>query len=285
MIEPANPRSHRPRGGGAARREARRLPHRDGLWPRRRRDLGRGGCQIVRSQGRPSFNPLIAHVPNLRLAHKIAVFGAVAETLAQHFWPGPLTLVVPRAAHSPVSLLACAGLDTIAVRSPAHPVARALLAEFEGAIVAPSANRSGRVSPTTAAHVEADFDDEIAIVLDGGASPVGLESTIVDLTGEDAAILRPGAIPRAALEELLGPLAAPRSDAIRAPGQLQSHYAPGLPLRLGATSAGGDEALLAFGPNVPPGAVRTLNLSEAGFLTEAASQPLRLLARARCPAC
>jgi len=228
-------------------------------------------ARLFAAKGRPHFNPLIAHVSDLHAAHRIAIVGALAETLAKRFWPGPLTLVLPRRADSPVSLLATAGLDSIAVRVPAHPVARALLAAFGGPIVAPSANRSGQVSPTTAAHVAEDFGTDIPLILDGGPTPHGLESTVVDLTGEDPAILRPGAIPREALEEWLGDLGAPRGGPIRSPGQLASHYAPRRPLRLEATDVHTHEALLAFGPGTPAGALRTLNLSPSGDLVEAAS--------------
>lgn len=227
-------------------------------------------ARLYAAKGRPQFNPLIAHVSNYRAAQQIALVNATAEKLIAEFWPGPLTFVLPRHPHSPVSLLACAGLDTIAVRAPAHPVARALLSAFGGPIVAPSANRSGRLSPTTAAHVAADFGAGL-LILDGGAAPLGLESTVVDLTGERAAILRPGAVARETLEAILGPLSAASDSAVKSPGQLASHYAPHLPLRLDAQDARADEALLAFGPGAPTGALRTLNLSPRGDLIEAAA--------------
>lgn len=228
-------------------------------------------ARLYAAKGRPQFNPLIVHVLDRRGAEEIAVMGVLAETLAARFWPGPLTLVLPRTKHSPVSLLATAGLDTIAVRIPSHPVARALLAAFGRPIAAPSANRSGSVSPTTAAHVAEDFGTDIPLILDGGPATHGVESTVVDLANENPALLRPGAIPREALEEFLGDLDAAREGRIRSPGQLRSHYAPHRPVRLNATSAGPHEALLAFGPVAPSGAVRTLNLSPSGDLIEAAA--------------
>lgn len=245
-------------------------------------------ARVFAAKSRPSINPLIVHVFDLAAAQEIAVVGAVAETVISHFWPGPLTLVLPRrAAHpqmplphlphlpglahrKPVSLLATAGLDTIAVRSPVHRVARSLLAEFGGPIVAPSANRSGHVSATDAAHVAADFGEAL-FVLDGGPATLGIESTVLDLTGEDPVILRPGAMTRETLERLLGPLEVAAEGAVKAPGMLASHYAPHLPLRLNATSVKPGEALLAFGPDPPKGALRTLNLSERGDLVEAAA--------------
>jgi L-threonylcarbamoyladenylate synthase len=227
-------------------------------------------ARVFAAKARPVFNPLIVHVLDLAAARHIAIVGALAETLIAKFWPGPLTLVLPRRADSPVSLLASAGLASLAIRAPTHPVARSLLKAFAGPLVAPSANRSGGVSPTEAAHVAEDFGAEVPLILDGGAAPLGIESTVLDLTVEDPAILRPGAVTRGALEELLGPLAAP-AQTIKSPGQLASHYAPRLPLRMNATSVEAHEALLAFGPHAPAGAVRTLNLSAGGDLVEAAA--------------
>lgn len=244
-------------------------------------------ARVFAAKARPSFNPLIVHVFDLAGAHEIAAVGAVAETIIAHFWPGPLTLVLPRREpqvqlpmphlqltalqhRKPVSLLATAGLDTIAVRSPVHRVARSLLAEFGGPLVAPSANRSGHVSATDAAHVAADFGEQL-FILDGGPSTLGIESTVLDLTGEDPVILRPGALTREALERLLGPLEVAAAGAIKSPGMLASHYAPNLPLRLNATSVREGEALLAFGPSPPRGAARMLNLSPTGDLVEAAA--------------
>lgn len=235
---------------------------------------GEAVARLYAAKGRPAFNPLIAHVGTIGLAHKLGRFGPDAARLAEAFWPGPLTLVLPRAQDAPVSALALAGLDTVAVRMPAHPVARALLDAFGGAIVAPSANRSGHVSPTDAAHVLADLGGRIDLILDGGACPVGVESTIVACLDRPT-LLRPGGLARAAIERVLGrPLAAPRhaadDDAPLSPGMLASHYAPRARLRLDAPSPEPGEALLAFGPPpATPGPV--LNLSPAGDLVEAAA--------------
>src|SRR5689334_3947087 len=190
-------------------------------------DAGNGEAiaRLYAAKGRPSFNPLIAHVASAAAAHKLARFDAAADRLATAFWPGPLTLVLPKTADCPVADLASAGLDSIAVRLPQHPVAQALLNAFGGAVVAPSANRSGHVSPTTAAHVLADLGGRIDLIVDDGPTPVGLESTIVACLG-DPALLRPGGVPRAAIEQVLGRAVADGSDdaarderAPRAPGQ------------------------------------------------------------------
>jgi L-threonylcarbamoyladenylate synthase len=234
---------------------------------------GEAVARLYAAKGRPSFNPLIAHVGTVALAHRLGRFDANAERLAAAFWPGPLTLVLPRRPEFPISDLALAGLDTVAVRMPAHPVAHALLKEFGGAIVAPSANRSGHVSPTDAEHVIADLQGRIDLVLDGGPSSVGVESTIVACLGEPS-LLRPGGIAREEIERVLGcPLAAnAESDetAPLAPGMLSSHYAPRAKLRLNAYRAEEGEALLAFGrPEQSNG--RVLNLSKRGDLVEAAA--------------
>jgi L-threonylcarbamoyladenylate synthase len=247
-------------------------------------DAGNGEAiaRLYAAKGRPAFNPLIAHVASAAAARKLARFDAAAERLSAAFWPGPLTLVLPKTADCPVAALASAGLDSVAVRVPAHPVAQELLRAFGGPVVAPSANRSGHVSPTTAAHVLADLGGRIDLIVDGGATPVGLESTIVACLGEpfgEPALLRPGGVPRAAIEQVLqAPLAdatAPRGQtAPRAPGMLASHYAPRTPLRLDARAAGAREALLAFGPTLADGAalaVKVLNLSVRGDLIEAAA--------------
>src|SRR6202167_1608063 len=193
---------------------------------------GRAIARLYQAKGRPAFNPLIAHVVDLAAARALARFDADAVRLAEAFWPGPLTLVLPKAAGCRVAELATAGLDSIAVRAPHHAVARKILAAFGGPVVAPSANRSGHVSPTTAAHVLADLRGRIDLIVDGGATPVGVESTIVACLGEPA-LLRPGGVPREAIEHALGrPLADPPSsspqsdDAPLAPGMLASHYAP-----------------------------------------------------------
>jgi L-threonylcarbamoyladenylate synthase len=229
-------------------------------------------ARLFAAKGRPRFNPLISHIAGTAEARALAVFDRRAEILAEAFWPGPLTLVLPRAAGCPVCLLASAGLASLALRVPAHPIARALIEAAGRPLAAPSANRSGAISPTTAAHVRDSLGDRLDAVLDGGPTRIGIESTVIDLTGDVARLLRPGGVARAAVEALLGPLAAPPAgEAPRAPGLLASHYAPRLPLRLEARRAGPGEALLAFGPDVLPGAALTLNLSESRDLTEAAA--------------
>ena len=245
-------------------------------------DAGNGEAiaRLYAAKGRPAFNPLIAHMASAAAARKLGRFDAAAERLAAAFWPGPLTLVLPKAADCPVATLATAGLDSVAVRVPAHPIAQALLRAFGGPVVAPSANRSGHVSPTTAAHVYADLGGRIDLIVDGGATPVGLESTIVACLGEsfgEPTLLRPGGVPRAAIEEVLGAsladASAPRGQTPRAPGMLASHYAPRTRLRLDARAVGAREALLAFGPALAEDAalaVKALNLSARGDLIEAA---------------
>jgi L-threonylcarbamoyladenylate synthase len=232
---------------------------------------GEAVARLYAAKGRPQFNPLIAHVPDLAAARRLAVFNTAAEQLAAAFWPGPLTLVLPKTAACDVSDLALAGLDTIALRIPAHRIARDLLAAFGKPIVAPSANRSGHVSPTTAAHVLADLRGRIDLIVDGGSCKVGVESTIVSLA-DAPTLLRPGGLPREDIERVLGcRLAdAPVSEMPSAPGMLASHYAPKAMLRLNAETARTGEALLAFGhvSNVPNG---TLNLSPHGNLVEAAA--------------
>jgi L-threonylcarbamoyladenylate synthase len=237
-------------------------------------------AKLYAAKGRPAFNPLIAHVTDAAAARKLAIFDPAADTLARAFWPGPLTLVLPQAPTCPVADLATAGLDTVAVRVPAHPVARALIAAFERPVVAPSANRSGHVSPTTADHVMVDLADRIDLVLDGGPTSVGVESTILACFAAGVTLLRPGGVPRQAIEQALGrkvddaPVSAEEGEAPLAPGMLASHYAPRATLRLDATDVRPGEALLAFGPHLPPGperATRTLNLSARGDLVEAAA--------------
>jgi len=237
---------------------------------------GRAVAAIFEAKGRPRFNPLIVHVPNLAGAEKIAVLSKAARRLADAFWPGPLTLVLERRADAGISDLVSAGLDTLAVRVPAHPVAQALLAAADRPLAAPSANRSGRVSPTRAAHVADDLTDRVAMILDGGATAHGLESTVLDASHADAVILlRPGAVPREAIEAVLGqPLAdGPSSDDAHptSPGQLASHYAPNAALRLNAREVRPGEALLAFGDDAPPTTGPSVNLSASGDLVEAAA--------------
>jgi L-threonylcarbamoyladenylate synthase len=237
---------------------------------------------IFAAKGRPRFNPLIVHVPDLTAAEAIAEFDARARDLARRFWPGPLTLVLRRRGTSGISLLACAGLDTVAIRVPAHPVAQALLRETGLPLAAPSANRSGHVSPTAAEHVAAELGDGVDLILDGGACPVGLESTVLDLSGATPRLLRPGGVTLEALAGLLGPITTAAScpdDAPRAPGQLPSHYAPNLPLRMNAVATLPGEALLAFGEPEPPGFAEVLNLSKTGDLAEAAANLFTMLRR------
>jgi L-threonylcarbamoyladenylate synthase len=229
---------------------------------------------IFAAKERPTFNPLIIHVVDAATARRLVRFDARAETLASHFWPGPLSLVLPRTPSCPVSLLASAGLDTLAIRIPGHPLPRALIRAVGRPIAAPSANRSGRVSPTTAAHVLDELDGRIAAVMDGGPCRVGLESTVLDLTGDRPVLLRPGGVTREAIAEIVGPVAlAGSSDAAqpRSPGLLATHYAPALPLRLEAREVQDGEVLLAFGKRAPAGAKRVLWLSRSGDLVEAAA--------------
>ncbi|HVY19889.1 MAG TPA: L-threonylcarbamoyladenylate synthase [Bauldia sp.] len=225
---------------------------------------------IFAAKGRPRFNPLIVHVPDAAAAQSIVTFTDEAARLAAAFWPGPLTLVLPRRGDAVIADLVTAGLPTIAIRVPSHPVAQALLQETGRPLAAPSANRSGHVSATTAQHVAADFADAVAMVLDAGPSPVGIESTIVGLAGTPT-LLRAGGLARADIEKALGmPLAVPAAGVIAAPGMLASHYAPDAALRLNAKSVMPGEALLAFG-EPPPGAVVTVNLSPTRDLREAAA--------------
>jgi L-threonylcarbamoyladenylate synthase len=240
---------------------------------------GAAVARLYEAKGRPAFNPLIAHVTDIGAARQLAQFEADAARLAAAFWPGPLTLVLPKAAGCTVSELATSGLDSIAVRVPRHAVAQDLLAKFGRPVVAPSANRSGHVSPTTAAHVLADLGGRIELIVDGGATPVGVESTIVACLGKPA-LLRPGGVPREAIERVLGhALAEPppglaMEDTPLAPGMLASHYAPRTRLRLDAQSVEPGEALLAFGPVAAKGAeqaVKVLNLSARSDLIEAAA--------------
>jgi L-threonylcarbamoyladenylate synthase len=237
-------------------------------------------ARLYQAKGRPSFNPLIAHVGDLEAARLIGRFDAQAAALAEAFWPGPLTLVLPRTRDCAVADLATAGLDTIAIRVPAHPLARSILLAFAGPVVAPSANLSGHVSPTTAAHVQSDLAGRIDLIVDGGAVAVGVESTIIGCF-ETPMLLRPGGLPRGEIERVLGrALVRPPDEAGHdtsqplAPGMLASHYAPRTPVRLEAVSVDAGEALLAFGGGVVPGAdaaAVTMNLSAQGDLSEAAA--------------
>jgi len=227
---------------------------------------------IFEAKGRPSFNPLIIHLASREAAEAVAQFDDRARAVAARHWPGPLTLVLPRARDCPVSLLAGAGLATIAVRVPGHPVAHALLNAVDRPIAAPSANRSGAVSPTRAEHVAGELGEVVALILDGGPCPVGIESTVLDLSGEVPCLLRPGAVTAEEIEAEIGALEVEDgAHGVRAPGQLAGHYAPKTPLRLGCADPRPGEALLAFGADAPDGFERALNLSETGDLTEAAA--------------
>ena len=233
---------------------------------------GEAIARLYAAKGRPAFNPLIAHVAGADTARAAGIFTDAAERLAAAFWPGPLTLVLAKQQDFQVAALALAGLDTVAVRVPAHPVARALLAAFGRPIVAPSANRSGHVSPTSAAHVLSDLRGRIDLIVDAGPCKVGVESTIISCAGEPT-LLRPGGLPRDAIEQVLGgPLTIAPTDeeAPPAPGMLASHYAPKALLRLDADDAQPGEALLAFGRG-PDFAGPMLNLSPRRDLIEAAA--------------
>jgi L-threonylcarbamoyladenylate synthase len=233
---------------------------------------------IFEAKGRPHFNPLICHYESTDAAFAHVTPNDAALRLADTFWPGPLTMVLPRRVSCPVALLAGAGLETLAVRVPAHPVASRLLAAFGRPIAAPSANRSGGMSPTSAAHVLAGLGGRIPAVIDSGPCRVGLESTVIDLTGQVPFLLRPGGVNLEALEAAIGrvqlgisPIQAEQSRSLRSPGMLLSHYAPKLPLRINAETLDADEALLAFGPPLP-GAQLAFQLSERQNLNEAAAR-------------
>lgn len=257
----------------------------------------RAVAAIFAAKGRPHFNPLICHYADADSAFRHVIPDRRAERLGREEWPGPLTLVLPRRPDCPVALLTSAGLGTLAVRVPAHPVALALIRAVGRPVAAPSANRSGHVSPTTTRHVLDGLSERIDAIIDSGPCPVGVESTVLDLTGARPVLLRPGGATVEAIEALIGPLA--RSDAsshtqgdniqgrsmlasaypttghsavgLKSPGLLLSHYAPTLPVRLAARSVGGDEALLAFGPALS-GAGAMFDLSPAGNLAEAAAR-------------
>ena len=226
-------------------------------------------ARIFAAKGRPRFNPLIAHLPDVEAARRIAQFDETAERLAAAFWPGPLTLVLPLRPDAGLSPLVTAGLGTVALRVPAHPVARDLLRAFGGPVAAPSANPSGRVSPTRAVHVADGLSGRIEAIVDGGDCAVGVESTIVGLDGPPV-LLRPGGIPIEALEACLGHPLTAGGDAAKpnAPGQLLSHYAPAAPVRLMADTPRQGEVWLGFGPECTGAAI---NLSARGDLVEAAA--------------
>jgi L-threonylcarbamoyladenylate synthase len=235
---------------------------------------------IYAAKGRPRFNPLIAHVADLKQAQEQGRVTGIALELARAFWPGPLTLVVPVSETCTVSELARAGLASVALRVPAHPLARDLISRAGLPIAAPSANRSGRVSPTEAAHVAQDLDGCIDAILDAGATEVGVESTIVSWLSGELRLLRTGGVTREQIEAVAGPIAADRAEgAVVAPGMLASHYAPNAAVRLDATTFSPNEAALLFGPVTGEGAGTTLNLSENGDLVEAAARLFSYLRR------
>jgi len=248
---------------------------------------GEAVAAIFAAKDRPEFNPLIIHVAGIADAEELVHLDERARAVAAKFWPGPLSLVLPRTEACPVSLLAGAGLDTLAVRMPSHPTALALIEASGRPIAAPSANRSGEVSPTTAAHVAASLGGAVDLILDDGPCAVGLESTVLDLSQPEAAILRPGAIGADDLEPVIGKLAASETDsaAPRSPGMLLRHYATRIPLRMMAGDVAENEALLAFGPAPLTGARITRNLSETGDLVEAAANLFALMRALDRPDC
>jgi L-threonylcarbamoyladenylate synthase len=239
---------------------------------------GRAVAAVFEAKGRPHFNPLICHFPDAEAAFAEVLADDRARALAAAFWPGPLTLVLPRRAECRIDLLAGAGLDTLAVRVPAHPLALEMLRAASIPVAGPSANRSGAVSPTTADHVLEGLSGRIAAVFDGGACDVGVESTVLDVAMGGAALLRPGGVPVEAIEAVIGPVSRPlpisaaeKTRSLRSPGMMLSHYAPALPVRLKAADVAAHEALLAFGPPLP-GAGLVWQLSEGRDLREAAAR-------------
>ena len=232
-------------------------------------------ARIFEAKGRPRFNPLIAHVTDRAMAERIAPLTPLAARLAEAFWPGPLTLVVPYGGGDTVCDLARAGLDTVALRAPAHPMAQAVITAFGGLVCAPSANRSGRPSPTTYADAMEETGVAAAVALDGGPCTVGLESTVVAVLEDEVRLLRPGGLERTAIEAVTGTLAAGPDDAHRSPGRLALHYAPNAPVRLNAEGPAPGEAYLAFGK--APDSPLVLNLSPLGDLREAAANLFALL--------
>jgi L-threonylcarbamoyladenylate synthase len=240
----------------------------------------RAVAQVYAAKGRPKFNPLISHVASLEETITLGIFNQDAMTLARAYWPGPLTLVVPRSENCPVAMLASAGLNSIALRVPSHAVARALIRQSGRPIVAPSANPSGRLSPTSAEHVREGLGDRVAMVVDGGPCTVGIESTIVKCMGGEPVLLRPGGLTRGAIESALGKpvlLESMKAGRPDAPGQLEQHYAPRAKVILDVIWPRFDVGLLAFGPNVPQHPGPMLNLSRAGDLEEAAANLFRMM--------
>ena len=242
-------------------------------------------ARIFDAKGRPDFNPLIVHVKDLEQARRHAVVGKTGTQLVQKFWPGAMTLVLQRSKISSVSQLASAGLETVAVRSPIHPAAHRLLELATCPIAAPSANRSGYLSPTTAEHVAEDLGENVTLILDGGPCSIGVESTIIDLSSGNPYLLRPGGVPLEEIECEVGPLGALDTSVVRAPGMLPNHYAPNTPIRLTASHCQENEALLAFGPNPIAGAKITENLSPKNNLVEAAGNLFAMLHKLDASGC
>ena len=246
---------------------------------------GQAVAAIYAAKGRPEFNPLIAHVAEIEALDPIVEWNDEARLCAKSFWPGPLTLVLPRRKDCPVSLLASAGLHTLAVRMPSHPAALQLLKAFGRPVVAPSANASGTLSPTTAEHVAASLGSNVDLILDGGKSEVGVESTVCDLSTSQPTILRPGGITKEQMEAVLGPVttigesqgSTDENTPRPSPGMMTSHYAPRLPLRMNAATAEEHEAFLTFGPGTSTGRAAQLNLSPKGDLCEAAANLFLML--------
>jgi len=235
-------------------------------------------ARIFEAKGRPRFNPLISHVAGVEAALALGAFNDRARQVADAFWPGPLTIVVDRAADCPIAWLTSAGLERVALRVPSHPLAHDLLTRAGRPVAAPSANRSGRVSPTRAAHVAGEFGDAVAMILDGGACEIGLESTVIDLSRDTPLLLRPGAVTREDLEAITGPLSVPdKAEPLASPGMLASHYAPSCPVRLNASAPDAGEAFLAFG--TPAAGEHALSLSGTGDLVEAAANLFHMLRR------
>jgi L-threonylcarbamoyladenylate synthase len=231
-------------------------------------------ARIFAAKGRPTFNPLIVHVADLAAAEEIVTFVPEARLLAEAFWPGPLTFVLPRKAGARVSLLVSAGLDTVAVRVPFGDIPQQLLRAAGRPIAAPSANASGTISPTTAAHVAESLGARVDLILDGGPTKCGIESTVIGFA-DGPVLLRPGAIPREDIEAIVGALRAPGGGIQGSPGRLESHYAPKKPLRLNASAARDGEVLLGFGTNAPPGTA--YNLSPSGDTVDAAANLFAML--------
>lgn len=235
-------------------------------------------AKVYEIKNRPTFNPLIIHFQNADEAFKHVVSNDIAIRLAEKFWPGALTMVLPRRVESNISLLASAGLATLAVRVPAHSVAQKLIAMVGKPLAAPSANASGKISPTSAAHVAKSLGDKISMILDGGDCKVGIESTVVDISTTTPTILRHGTIVREDLEAAAGVKFSEATEiGIKSPGQLLSHYSPSIPIRLNAISVDADEALISFGDSHIAGAKHTVNLSLSGDLVEAAANLFKVM--------